>query len=204
MRKNAEENEVLKELYKKCQSRQIVLRHSDTQESLLTFVPRIKDHRWFRRKSALPGGLFEQIAFMSKEVCHEETREPIAVDIVLQALFSKYPNSFKTFVKSKNMIDEPKRLGPEASIAALKDCNMNETQIEKLNRHMYHHVKYRPFAPKRKITELCGLPPTPEIKKVDVLIPKPKKNRNQMYLKNQSQWTQPTLMYVLIQIQMYV
>ena len=96
---------------------------------------------------------------MSNNQLETSTNEPTAVKMILDALLFKYPNTFQLFLKEKNLVNQPDRIGAAASVAAMSDCGLNHKQVEKLNRHIHHHANFRPFATKKSIATLsCGAP----------------------------------------------
>ena len=107
MREEAAFNASLKKLHKKCETEKVILKHTNNMKEMLTFVPQISNKKWFLSNSKKPGGLFDQITFMSKNVRDKDTNDPVAVNLILETLYTKYPKTIRSFLGMKHMIDKP-------------------------------------------------------------------------------------------------
>ena len=179
MREDAAFNAALKPIYEKSKVRNITYKHVNSKQSMLTFVPRITKMAGFLRQSSAVGGLCDQIDFMSNNQKHPSTKEPVVVEALLQTILKKYPKSFNSFVNSNMKTTPPTRLDLNSSLALMKDCNLTQNQMRKMNQHTHHHTNYRLFTPEYKLTQHSNEAPTPKITVVKVDVPKKQKEKEE-------------------------
>ena len=178
MRNEAAVNASLKPLFEKCKTETLTLKHANNKKSMLTFVHQINDEKWFWKNAKKSGGLFDQIEFMSSGEIDPSTSEPSIVSLLLDTIHKKYPVTFKKHVQAKKIVEAPSRLTVHESVAMMKDCNFTQTQMRKINRHMHHHLNYRPLAPDNDIRKFNSEAPVPKISVQTIPVPPPKSDTN--------------------------